>query len=209
MYVEIADDIYNNFDDELKGKLKPYEPENTDALKSKANEILGEKKAIEAELLRAKADLKEAKSSSGNKNLDELQSKLDDAINQLGDWKGKYETLETETVNSKLIGEASRIAAGLTKDTGRAALLSKEIRGRLSIDSDGFSVLDESGKPTISTVEELTGQIKTKYPFLVDGSQASGGGAQGNSGGAAGTSRSETATQLSAKVPGFNELPVK
>ena len=38
-------------------------------------------------------------------------------------------------------------------------------------------VTDQSGALTVSTLEDLTGSIKTNYPFLVDGSQSSGGSA--------------------------------
>ena len=51
------------------------------------------------------------------------------------------------------------------------------------VDND-VRVLDGNGNLTVSTVEELTNAIKSEYPFLVDGSQAAGGGANGSSSGA-------------------------
>jgi hypothetical protein len=186
-YIEVSEEQLKAFDPD--GKLKIYEPEDTDGLKKKANDLLGEKKALESELLQSKADLKLAKSAKPNENDADalaLQSKLDDAMGQIDEWKGKYSGLQDDIKSKTLEGEALRIASSLTKDPNRANLLMQQIRNRLTLDGENFSVLDESGNPTISTVEELTGQVKTAYPFLVDGSQASGGGAQGGSGGAAG-----------------------
>ena len=36
---------------------------------------------------------------------------------------------------------------------------------------------DESGQLTVSTLDDLTNSIRQNFPFLVDGSQANGGGA--------------------------------
>ena len=84
-------------------------------------------------------------------------------------------------------GQAGRVAASLTKDTARANLLSQQISSRLSLVDGEVRVLDTNGNLTVSSVEELTQSIKAEYPFLVDGSQAAGGGATGGSSGAGDT----------------------
>ena len=71
----------------------------------------------------------------------------------------------------------------MTRDTARAKLLTEKLAARLSVTDDGIKVLDQSGSLTVSSLDELTHQIKTEYPFLVDGSQASGGAAQGSKAG--------------------------
>lgn len=183
-YIEVSDEQLKQFDP--NGELNIYTPEDTTGLKKKANDILAEKKLLEVEVMQLKTDLKSAKAAKpADADAEALQSKLDDAMTQIDDWKGKYSGLQDDIKSKTLDSEAQRIAGSLTKDTNRANLLMQQIRNRLSLDGENFSVLDESGKPTISTIEELTGQIKTAYPFLVDGSQATGGGAQGGSGGAA------------------------
>jgi hypothetical protein len=45
-------------------------------------------------------------------------------------------------------------------------------------------VADQNGQLTVSSISDLIVQIKTDYPFLIDGSQATGGGAARSSGGA-------------------------
>jgi len=187
-YVEISEEIYDGLDDDFKAKLTIYQPEDVSGLKEKANTILGEKKSLEVDLAQARADLKAAKMSKAAESSDEdilkLQSQLDDAVHRVKDWEGKYNGLLEDNKRKTVEGEASRIAATMTKDTNRAKLLKDQILSRLTLDGGKFSVLDEAGNPTISSVEELTGQIRTQYPFLVDASQASGGGAKGGSGGA-------------------------
>ena len=63
-------------------------------------------------------------------------------------------------------------------------MLAAQIQSRLSLVDGEIRVLDGTGNLTVSTIEELTSSIKAEYPFLVDGSQAAGGGAIGNSSGA-------------------------
>lgn len=184
-YIEVTDEQLKQFDPD--GKLSIYTPEDTTGLKDKANALLGEKKSLELELVKANADLKEAKlvaPGTGDAESAKLQSLLDDAMSKNKDWEDKHNGLLGDIRSKSIDGEADRIAATLTTDTSRASLLSQQIRNRITLDNGSFSVLDEKGNPTISSMEELTGQIKTQYPFLVDGSKASGGGAQGGSGGA-------------------------
>ena len=210
-YVEIDQEIYDSLEPEFKGKLKLYTPEDTTGLKDKANALLSEKKTLELSLAQSNADLKAAKiakpNEGGSEDAIRLQSQLDDAVNKLGDWETKYNGLQSDIKNKSIESEASRIAATMTTDTKRAQLLQKEILSRLSLDGDNFSVLDEKGNQTISSIEELTGQIKTQYPFLVDGSQASGGGAQGGSGGAMNKPISEMTMTERAKFA--NEKPLE
>lgn len=193
-YVLIDDDKLKEFDPE--GKLQTLPDDASDKmsrLESKANELLGEKKKLQLDFDEYKLDSKKKLSDlhnsggSGDQEAEKLQSMLDDALGKNKEWELKYNGLIEDNRTKTLKGEADRLAASLTKDTNRAKLLSKEIQGRLAFDNDSFTVLDPNGKPTVSSVEELTSQIKGDYPFLVDGSQATGGGAQGGSGGAANT----------------------
>lgn len=74
-------------------------------------------------------------------------------------------------------GEASKIAATLTKDVNKAKLLQQQISSRLTLVDNEIRVTDEGGQLTVSSLDDLTQSIKNNYPFLVDGSQAQGGGA--------------------------------
>lgn len=212
-YILIDDEKLKEFDPD--GKLSTLPDDAGDKmtrLENKANELLGEKKKLQLDFDEFKLDSKKKLNemhgnNGGTEELATIQAKLDDAISKNAEWESKYNGLIDDNRKKTLSAEASRIAATLTKDTNRASLLEQQISNRLTLDGDAFSVLDASGKPTISSIEELTGQIKEQYPFLVDGSQASGGGAQGGSSGAAGTSFSKMNMTERAKLA--NSDPVK
>jgi hypothetical protein len=95
--------------------------------------------------------------------------------------KERKEKTEFMTVLQKkeLEAEAMRIASMLTKDVARADLLKKETLQFLRLDTASGAVLIENGGIPIER-EKLAELLKTKYPFLVDGSGASGGGAGGS-----------------------------
>jgi len=99
-----------------------------------------------------------------------------------------------QTINA----EASRVAASLTKDTARAGLLAEKIAGRLKFTDEGIKVLDASGSLTVSSIEDLATSIKADFPFLVDGSQSSGGAALGSKGGAGGSQKQATRSEFDA-----------
>jgi len=84
--------------------------------------------------------------------------------------------MNANIIQQKIQAESGKIAASLTKDTQRASLLQQQISQRLSVVDDELRVVD-NGQLTVSTIEDLTSTIKQQYPFLVDGSQAVGGGA--------------------------------
>lgn len=184
-YFEVPDDF------EAPDTFKEYKPEDTSGLKNKANELLGESKAKDVTILERDATIKKLQSDLANGpkgDISKLQAQLDDATNKLSESNSKYSDLVKQNTQSKINGEAGRIAATLSKDTRRAGLLAEKIATRLSYGEDNsFTVLDGSGNPTISSIDELSGQIKQEYDFLVDGSKASGGGAQGGTGGASDT----------------------
>lgn len=191
-YVLIDETKIKEFDPEGKLKTLPEDtPDKMQRLEGKANDLLSEKKRLQVDFDEYKVDSKKKindlhqnKGVDSGEEVAKIQSMLDDAMKKNGDWETKYNGLIEDNRNKTIEGEAARLAASMTKDVNRADLLKQQIRNRITLDGDNFSVLDEKGNPTISTVEELSSQIREQYPFLVDGSQASGGGARGGSGGA-------------------------
>jgi len=184
-YIQVPDDY------ELQEGQTEYTPEDTTGLKNKANDLLAESKKKDATVADLNAQIKKLQvdlNSGAPGDVKKVQAQLDDALSKLGEVDNRYNDLVKANNQGKVDGEANRIAATLTKDTRRAAMLAKEIGGRLSLDGDsGFTVLDTNGNPTVSSTDELVGQVKKDFDFLVDGSQATGGGAQGGGGGAADT----------------------
>jgi len=175
-------------DDEIKTKLQAEIQEQITArtaatveehvkgLKAKNDELLAEKKAmqqakLEAEQL-AKTEAEEkAKAKNDYRQLFESQQE------ETKKYQQQFNDLQNSIKKQKIHSEAIKIASSLTKDTGRAQLLGQQISQRLTLVDDELRVTDESGQLTVSTLEELTNSIRTAYPFLVDGSQSTGGGA--------------------------------
>jgi predicted nuclease with TOPRIM domain len=171
-------------------------------LRQKVDELLTEKKTV----------------SQRAKELEDQQKKLEeDRQKEKGEFKSLYEKTQAEleqereaarkfrqTIQTKeLEGEALKIAAGLTRDTKRAELLKKEVLQFAKYTEEGVKF--EIGGLTV-TPEKLVETVKESYPFLVDGSGATGGGAAGGkSGGAAkgdfGGSPEERKAAISARFP--------
>lgn len=91
--------------------------------------------------------------------------------------------LKVKIANGERNASALKVAHSLTKDTGRAALLTKEALQFITHTPDGVKMNGSDGSAW--TPEQLSTHLTAAYPFLVDGSQASGGGATGGAGGGA------------------------
>lgn len=205
--MEFLKDI--EIDEEVKGKLaeqfESYLNETTSGLKSKVDELLGEKKRAQKarEEAEAQARLKaeeKAKAENDYKQLFESQKTEADTLRQ------QIEKMNADIRGQKITAEAAKLAAGLTKDVQKAQLLQQQISQRLTLVDNEIRVADESGQLTVSTLDDLANSIKTAYPFLIDGSQATGGSAtrsQGSAERAKQISRSEFDAMNSAQRADF------
>lgn len=175
----VKEQIAERFNQTLQEKLE----NETKGLKSKVDELLSEKKKVQQEreqareMARLEAEEK-AQKENDYKQLFEAQKEESNTLRQT------IEKMNADITQQKIRTEAAKLAAQLTKDTGRAQLLQKEISQRLTLVDNELRVTDESGQLTVSSLDDLANAIKTSYPFLVDGSQASGGGAVKAQGGA-------------------------
>lgn len=183
-YFEVDQSVIDGLEDEVKAKFASYEPEDVSGLKNKANEAVNEAKTAKSEVKKLQADLAEAKINKPAGDADKVQQELDSALEKLSTVESSYTDLQKQIVQTNINGEAGKLAATLTTDTKKAQLLSEKIANRLSFDDGELKVLDNSGKLTISGIDDLATEIKSEYAFLVDGSPASGGGATGARGGA-------------------------
>ena len=173
---------------------------NITGLKSKNDELLGEKKKEtnkrrEAEELARKETEEKARADGDHEQLyksseaerAKLRSELDNMINANG--------------NEKRKNAAMKIATELA-DGYNAELLSESIEKRLKWSEGSVKVTDDNGELTVSSLDELKTQIKNNERFasLLKGNQSSGGGASGgsNSGGAA---KSKTRAEFDALNP--------
>jgi flagellar biosynthesis GTPase FlhF len=193
---EATQSLYEQKGDNFVLKVEGVPQEDVSGLKRKVDELLNEKKAAQAKALEAQeqakreAEEKLKKANDFEQLYSSSEAEREKAAQELAELKAQ---IQQQNVNSK----AAEVATQLTKDTARAKLLTEQIQSRLSLVDGEVRVLDQNGNLTVSTVEELTASIKAEYPFLVDGSQAAGGGAIGSSSGA-GTSKLMTRADFDA-----------
>lgn len=189
----VKEQLASKFEEALQAKLQ----EATAGLKSKNDELLSEKKKLqqqrEQEELQAKREA-EQKAVEEN-NFKQLYESAKEANNQL---QSQIEKMNADAQQQKINEQAVKLAASLTKDTGRAQLLQKEFSQRLALVDGELRVTDSSGQLTVSSLEDLVSSVKTDYPFLVDGIQASGGGAVKAQGGAEARSKEMSRSDFEA-----------
>lgn len=180
------------------------QPEDVSGLKSKVEELLGEKKAAEKARKdaedQARLEREEAARKSGN--VEELEKS----------WSEKYTRREAElngmleqergTLGNQIrdltVGRTATDIASALAIPGSAEALLPHIERRLSVEQrEGkpvVVVLDKQGKLSASSLDELKAEFANNTAFapLIAGSKASGGGAGGaGSGGGAALKRSE------------------
>ena len=149
--------------------------EQTKGLKANNDKLLAEKRQKQREAEEAQTQAKQqaeekARAENDYKQLFEAQKTEADVL------RNQIEQMNSQAVQARIDSESGKIANGLTKDTAKAVLLQQQISQRLSIVDDEIRVTD-NGQLTVSTLDDLTSTIKERFPFLVDGSQAAGGGA--------------------------------
>ena len=191
---KVSAESFDTLDDSVKGLYSQGEDgytlnvdgvpkEDVSGLKRKIDELLTEKKTVQQKAIEAEeaARLETAEKLRKANDFEQLYNSSESERQKAAD---ELATLKANLQQQQVEGQASKVAASLTKDTARANLLSQQISSRLSLVDGEVRVLDTNGNLTVSSVEELTQSIKAEYPFLVDGSQAAGGGATGGSSGA-------------------------
>lgn len=171
------------------------QPEDVSGLKSKVEELLGEKKAAEKARKdaeeQARLEREEAARKSGN--VEELEKSWSEKYNRReAELNGMLEqergTLSTQ-IRDLTVGRTATDIASALAIPGSAKALLPHIERRLSVEQrDGkpvVVVLDAQGKLSAATLEELKAEIANDAAFapLIAGSKASGGGAGGAGGG--------------------------
>ena len=181
--IELDDGIKKTLAEKLQAELEARINEQTSGLKAKNDELLAEKKRVQQEREEAKQQAaleaeKNARNENDYKQLFESQKEESNAL------RAKIEEMNSNIVKQKINSEAFKVASTLTKDAKKAQLLQEKISQRLTLVDDELRVTDASGQLTVSNLGELAEAVKSEYSFLVDGSQANGGGAARAQGGA-------------------------
>lgn len=179
--------LYEKSGDKFRLKVEGVpQGEDVSGLKAKVSELLAEskeskRKAKEAEDA-AQAAADEAARKGGNvealekswkDKLSKREAELSDAI------KSRDSQLYDLTVNA----EARRIASDLAVP-GSADVLVPHIKSRLKYEDGKLAVLDNEGKPSAMTPDELSKEIASNKAFapLIVATHATGGGASGSKG---------------------------
>jgi DNA repair exonuclease SbcCD ATPase subunit len=159
--------------DELQAKIA----EEVSGLKAKRDELLGlhtKDKERLAELEKAQREAEEARQREKGefKQLyEKTQAELESERDQARKFRQQVQEKEIESATLSLIGD-------LTRDTARATLLKKEAMQFAKYTDEGVQF--EIGGVAVDAAK-LKEKLASDYPFLIDGSGASGGGAQGGS----------------------------
>jgi len=194
---KVSEESFDTLDDSVKGLYSQGEDgytlnvdgvpkEDVTGLKRKIDELLTEKKTVQQKAMEAE-ELARQETAEKLRKANDFEQLYNSSESERQKAADELATLKANLQQQQVEGQAGRVAASLTKDTARANLLSQQISSRLSLVDGEVRVLDTNGNLTVSSVEELTQSIKAEYPFLVDGSQAAGGGATGGSSGAGDT----------------------
>ena len=178
--------------EELEAKLN----ETTSGLKAKVDELLGESKSAKQkarELEEAQAATEEARAKEKGE-FKELYEREQKAKAELAD---KYEAFAKRIQQKEVESSALSLAAELTRDTKRAELLKEQVIKFARYTDDGVKF--EMGGIEVDRAK-IMAHISDNYPFLVDGSGATGGGATGGKsyGGAVKKFTEYTGLELSA-----------
>ena len=129
------------------------------------------------------ADLKEAKQAL-KEQFRELYEREQENKRQLQEEHEAFKhQIKTQTIQS----EATKLASELTRDTARSELLQEKVAQYAKYSDNGVD-FELGGVPVEK--DKILAHLKEKYPFLVDGSGATGGGASGSQNGGAVTSKS-------------------
>lgn len=197
--------------------------EDVTGLKSKVEELLGEKKAAEAARKQAEAEALKAH--------EEALKKSGDVEGLEKSWSTKFSareaelTAQLENQTASLQGQIRDLTVGRTATEiattlavpGTAKALLPHIERRLGVEmregKPTVVVLDQSGKLSAATLDELKAEFTSDPAFgpLIAGSRASGGGAEGHKhgGGAAkgnfGGTEKERTDAIRARFPELSQ----
>lgn len=150
--------------DELKEALRKEREERAEA-KKKLQEFETENERRERERLEKQQEWEQL-----SKTERERAEKLETELQEMKDRYANKERNET----------ALQVVGSLARDPKRAELLKKEAMQFIAYTPEGVKINGPDGSAWDTS--KLTEHLKAEYPFLVDGSQASGGGATGANG---------------------------
>jgi len=191
---EIQEQAEQNVAEEIKASGKTYTEEEVQqlideqvsGLKNKVEELLGEKKtaAQRAKELEEEQKRQEEERLKEKEQFRELYEREQEAKRELQE---RHEEFLSRIERQSIETEAAKIASELTRDSARGELLQEKAAQYAKFRDDNV-VFELGGVPVGK--DKILAQLREKYPFLVDGSGATGGGAAGSNNGGAVSNKS-------------------
>src|SRR5574343_271265 len=122
---------------------------------------------------------------------------LKEALRKEREQSAQLEQLRADVANRAREAAARQVIGTLTTDPKRAALLMHQALPNIAYTPEGVKINGPDGAAL--TAEQLAAHLTAEFPFLVDGSKATGGGASGTQSGGAATKRFDqyTSAELS------------
>ena len=213
---KIDSETFEKLDDSIKGFYAESDDgyklqvEGTDDAKEIKEALRKEREERAAAKARLK-ELEESQAAAERKRLEEKQE-YQTLYQKEQETKGALEKqlneLRDKVANSERVNAAESIVAGLIDRNAaggvqRYELLRKEALAHIAHTPEGVKINGKDGEAW--DAQKLGSYLSEQYPFLVDGSKATGGGAIGGNGGGApttgnfGGSREERKAAIAAK----------
>lgn len=156
-------------------------------LKAKVEELLGESKSAKQKA-RELEENQRTQEDEALKQREEFKTLYEREQKAKAELTEKYEGFAKRVQQKDIESAAMSVANELTRDTKRAELLREQVGRYARYTEDGVKF--EMGGIEVDKAK-VVAHITENYPFLIDGSGASGGGATGGKHGGAGKALAE------------------
>ena len=167
--------------------------EDTSGLKAQQQKLLDEAKEAKSalQIMRDKNAATERKAAEDNGNFEKL---FNDAETKSNTLEAQLKELLEQNKNKDINARAKDLAL-LSDDPNKVDMLAGVAKQYIQYGEDGITLAKDGVELTAKDIQD---KLRQDYPFLVDGSKASGGGATGASGGAAGGGKTQTRAEFDA-----------
>lgn len=168
--------------------LKALLEKETSGLKSKVDELLGEKKTV-AQKAKDAAAQAESERIARAKEAEDFKSLYESSEEKRLEIESSYNEFKGSIRAEKRNHEAFKLASEMAEGTN-VELLSEFVSRRLDIGEDGkIQVLNSDGSPTVQTIKDLKKEFESsgRFDSLLKGSGSTGGGATGRKSSGAGS----------------------
>lgn len=165
--------------DEANAELERYKAKHMEAEKHRKE---AERRLKELEEMQAQREEESLKQQQEFKALYEREQKAKQELAE------KYESFSKQVQRKEIESVALSVATELTRDTKRAELLREQVSRFARYTDEGIKF--EMGGVEVER-DKVIAHITENYPFLIDGSGATGGGATGGGSGSAGKNWAE------------------